>query len=403
MGIVAKAKDTIGSIVEKLIPDYKFMWNNAASWKNISDDTQSTEDQTYFLSLIIDRIAKDISRCEVKHLKNRYVQEGSKYAFALNIRANAMQSASDFLRLLILKLYTQFDVFINYIEATNEFEILDIYSVGFLYEKGEVFLVGKTSDGTQLIYYYEDIIHIRYRPKDIFLSAKNDDITTLIELLTKSTRKQLEELKNSDDIKGLLKLSTALNSDDKAKLISEFRAAVKEGIGVIDNKHEFMELKNDYHVKSSNIKDAQEQLSMIFGVNEKILSGTYSQEEYLAYKQNTLDPLTDNLSQLFTYRLFGNKRKNAEKIVFDLNKLMFSNPAQAGVYLTATKGVITINEARDIINLPPVDGGDEIRVSLNDVNNNLADEYQKNKASLTNTENTKGGANDNDNGKGSNN
>jgi hypothetical protein len=39
-------------------------------------------------------------------------------------------------------------------------------------------------------------------------------------------------------------------------------------------------------------------------------------------------------------------------------------------------GLITINEAREILNLPPVEGGDKRLQSLNYIDSNIANQYQ---------------------------
>lgn len=394
MGVIESIK-TWASEVGIIKPSHNHMWHNPSSWKNVNTG-ESSESNSYVIATLIDRIAKDMSMAEVKHLKDRVPDTNSEFHYCLNTQANRFQSSSDFIYQVIFKLYTQYDVFIKY--ENKEFEVLELTNLAFgIDDESELYLLAQNKKGVSKKYTYSELIHLRFRPAYIDFSAKNDDVTTLIDIITKSTKKQLKELSDSKDIKGLLKLPTALKKEDREKKIKEFKDAVQDDIGAIDNTVDFIELKNNYTADFNSMKVAKQELFTIFGVYEPIINGTYNEAEHNAYKRNTLEPLTKKLSQAFSSKII--KEKN-ERIIFDINSVKLANLGMQSTYINTimSNGVTTLNEARDYIDLPPVDGGDVIRLSLNNVDKDVINDYQLTKASKNlDVTDIEGGDNKNEN------
>lgn len=350
---------------------------------------------TYIQHNIFDRIARDMSMVEFKHLKDGVSVTGSDFVYALNVQANRLQTASDFIYSIVWDLFKKGDVFVRWDKTTKEFENLNINSIKFLVDdSGTVWLQGRTSAGNVVEFLYKDIIHLRHKPTGVFFSQKIDDVDKLLNIVAKTNNAILEEISNGSELRGVLKIPTQIADDLKGKKVEDFKGAIRGGIGTLDAMTEFVELKNNYTANTENSKEALRQLFRYFGVNENILNSSYTKEEYDAYIQSTIAPLCKKLSQAFTGALLTrfqakdtaegeNAGRKKETLIFELNTFKLASIEKQATFLSAfvSSGVGTTNEARDLMDLPPIEGGDTVRVSLNYVNAQIADMYQLTNAS----------------------
>jgi len=106
-------------------------------------------------------------------------------------------------------------------------------------------------------------------------------------------------------------------------------------------------------------------------VGASIINGTYTEDEFSAFYESTVEPFALQLSQEF-------RLKSGVEITFTAERMEFSS-ADTKIKLlheAAPLGLITVNEARRLLALPPVDDGDRRLQSLNYVSADKADAYQ---------------------------
>jgi phage portal protein BeeE len=113
-----------------------------------------------------------------------------------------------------------------------------------------------------------------------------------------------------------------------------------------------------------------------FGTNEHILQNNFGENEWAAYYEGKVEPLLIQLSQALTRLLFTDREiASGNYILFESIRLQHADiktkwaVASGGV----DRGLLTINEAREMMNFPPVDGGD-VRMIRKDFTN--ADEAE---------------------------
>ena len=96
------------------------------------------------------------------------------------------------------------------------------------------------------------------------------------------------------------------------------------------------------------------------------------------------------MSQEFTRKILTRTEQYyGNEIIFEANRLANASNSTKVTICKELKHLFTINEQREIWNRGPVPGGDKLLQSLNDVNSEIADEYQ-----LQKTDN--GGSNKNE-------
>lgn len=198
-------------------------------------------------------------------------------------------------------------------------------------------------------------------------------------------------------------------SSDAMRLTDEQRAKIRQswttaqtgdGSGIA-----VLEAGMKYSPVASSMSDAQMIETRLFNVNEiarffnisPVLLGDLSHSQYgtiesanIEFVQHTLLPYVEMIECEFTRKLIMPNEHNTY-ISFDTNVLLKADKQSESNYITTlTKnGIITINEARVMLGLNPVDGCDDLILPYTDVASNK----------LNNTDEDKNNE-DEDNGKG---
>ena len=126
-----------------------------------------------------------------------------------------------------------------------------------------------------------------------------------------------------------------------------------------------------YSIPQEQIEAVNRQIYDYLGISPKIVSGSYSEDEFSAFYESVIEPFALQLSQEFT-------RKAGAEITFTAERLEFSSAATKIKLLheAAPLGLMTLNEARKLLALPPVPDGDKRLQSLNYVSADKANQYQ---------------------------
>jgi len=107
------------------------------------------------------------------------------------------------------------------------------------------------------------------------------------------------------------------------------------------------------------LKLTKTQICEIFGVAEAQLAGSVSEQDYIYFHQSTLTGYTEPMSQELEFKLFSEKDKYTDRIVFNFDSLLRATAEKrAEVYgKNILNGVMTSNEARKKENLKPLADG----------------------------------------------
>jgi hypothetical protein len=98
-----------------------------------------------------------------------------------------------------------------------------------------------------------------------------------------------------------------------------------------------------------------------FGVNENILQNKVYGNEWSAFYEGAIEPFAIQFSEVLTRMLFTFKEQSmGNQVMATSNRLQYmTNADKLNVSAQLLdRGIISINDAREIWNLPPVEGGD---------------------------------------------
>ena len=234
---------------------------------------------------------------------------------------------------------------------------------------------------------YNAVIHLkaRYDRKRFIGTSPESQLKTTLELLDTTGESLRNAVNNSANLKGYLKYNNFADDEELKQKVREFQeaymnAANDGGIAGLDNSMEFHEITQ--HTNAIPVTQSaflRENLYRYYNVNEKILNSTYNESEWNAFYEAVIEPIALQLSLEFTYKLLSERERGfGNKIIFTANRLQYAT-LQTRVNLGSQlfdRGIITINEYRELMYYEPIEDGDVRMVSLNYVKADEQSIYQ---------------------------
>lgn len=342
----------------------------------------------------IDAIARNGAKLKAKHIRRvdgRMVPPVDSLDRLLQTRPNQYMNAYAFYYKVITHRYLHNNAFV-FIDRGPSGLVNGLYPVScssaeFLeIPSGEIFVRFTFTGGRQVILPYADIIHLRrfYNSQDL-LGEQSQAFTTKLALINTIDQGVANAIQTTANFKGLLKVNAMLKPSDLKKVKDDFVAEYlsienSSGVAALDNRAEYVELKHDPKtVDDKQLNYFKQAIYDYFGVSEGIVQSKYNEDEWNAFYEGTLESMAVEMSTEFTSKLFsGRSQGYGNEVIFEANRLQYaSNKTKIQLIKEAGPlGILTVNEAREVFNLAPVEGGDKRLQTLNVINADKADKYQ---------------------------
>ena len=250
--------------------------------------------------------------------------------------------------------------------------------VKYTYPTGEVFYFD-----------YADTIHLkRHLNNEELTGESNNAIDSLIRLSNAQFTGNVTAIENGSYIRGILKVKKAIVKDEQMKKVKEDFARSflslenSAGLVAVDESTDYIPIDS----KGLNLNEFQfDTVSNLiydyYGVSKKIINNDYNENEWQAFYEGILEPLAMQLSQEFTRKIFTKREiQFNNRIIFEPSKLQYSSNESKVKILKELlpMGLYTINEARELLNLPllnPAEGNKRLQ-SLNYIDSAVAKKYQ---------------------------
>lgn len=350
----------------------------------------------------VDSIARHIAKLSGKHIINNSKQPdtNSKINRLLQDRPNPYMSGYDFL----YKVATQYFLYNNafiLVQKDSRGNLSGLYplsptNVEYVIDtSNEVYLKFLFSNGDKVILHMNEVAVLRrHFNSNELLGDDNSAIMSALQLAHTQSEGMNEAIKNSAQIRGIVKYQQAL-SPSKLKEAKEefmnnyFSMANNGGVVPVDTSMEYTPLKvSDVQIDTSQIKVVKEKIYDYLGISEKIVNGTYDEDGWQAFFESIIEPFSIQIALELTDKVFSEREKAFNnRIVFESSKLQYaSNKSKTNVIKELLPlGVLTVNQALDLLNLPNVEDGDKRIQSLNYVDKDIINQYQMdNKGDVSN-------------------
>lgn len=341
----------------------------------------------------VDAIARNAAKLRAKHVRRtqgEVVVVEDRIERLLSQRPNQKMSAYDFLYKLTTTLMIDNNAFAYPVwDGVNLIAVWPINPVfaEFVEDQSKaIFLRFYFSDGGNVVLPYDQVIHLRrHFYNNDALGEPNTPINAALKAVHTTNEGLAQAIKTSASLRGILKYQGLLQEKDikmnRDRFVTEYMTMQNSGgVAALDGKAEYIELKNQaVTVNAAQMKELRDSVFRYFGVSEAIIKGDYTEDQWDAFYESTLEPLAVQMSLEFTTKLFSERERGfGNEILFEANRLQYASTKTKIVMVEKMipMGLLTINEAREIFNLAPVDGGDKRLVSLNYVDAEKQNLYQ---------------------------
>ena len=355
----------------------------------------------------IDVIATECSKLKPRHIRTNndglVVDVNDSINRLLKISPNPMMTTRDFLEKIIWQLYLNYNAFIYpAFEISPEgkrdykaFFPLAPTMVEFIQdESGQLFTKMTFGNGDAYTFAYSDIIHLRkkYSMSEVMGGGydgqpNNDAILKVLEINDTVLQGLGKAIKATLGIRGILNINTMLDDEKQQAERSRFEASMASGTSgfmTLDLKGDYIPLNPDPKLIDKDTAEfLQSKVLNYYGVSLPILAGTFTDEEYQAFYEKTLEPLIISLGQAFSKCLFTSRElEMGNEIAFYPQKLLFTNIKNkiAAADILGGRGALTNNMLLDLFGYPPYAEGNVRLQSLNYVDVNIAEQYQLTRA-----------------------
>ena len=179
-----------------------------------------------------------------------------------------------------------------------------------------------------------------------------------------------EAVKNTSTFRFMAQLSNFAKPEDLAEERKRFTAknlsTESESGGFLLFPNTYKDIRQvdvkPYTVDADQMEQIRTNVYNYFGVNEDVLQNKAYGDAWSAFYEGAVEPFAIQFSEAMTKALFSEReRAQGSEIIATSNRLQYmSNADKLNVSSQLLdRGIFSINDVRDIWNLPHVEGGDE--------------------------------------------
>ena len=343
----------------------------------------------------VDAIARNAGKLKGSHVVTYGGEKretgDAKLNRLLQVRPNKYMSAYDFLYKLTTRLFLYNNSF-AYLDRDERGSLRAIYPITANHvdilsdAAGSLFCGFMLRNGREVTLPYSDIIHLRrfYNESEV-LGDDNGAIASGIELAQTQNDGVASAIRAGASIRGILSFTQIMSpsklKEEKDAFVKDYLELGNEG-GVIATDQKMTYTPIDHKpilLDADQAKEIKTKIYNYLGLTESIVNSSYTEDEYAAFYESTLEPIAIALSQEFTAKVFNDREQAyGNSILFESGRLQFtSNKTKVSLIAQlAPYGLLTINQALEILNLPSVSDGDKRLQALNMIDQSIATEYQ---------------------------
>lgn len=217
---------------------------------------------------------------------------------------------------------------------------------------------------------YSDIMHLRqdYADDDIFGSSPAPALTQLMECVGTIDQGIVKAIKNSGIIRWLLKFTSSMRPENVKEnvqtFVDNYLSVESETFGAagVDAKAEVKQIEpKDYVPNATQTDRITDRIYSFFNTNKQIVQSCWTEDQWTAYYEAEIEPLAIQLGAELTAKLFDEREKaKGNQIIFESTNLQCASMnTKLGFQAMVDRGAMTPNEWREILNLGPIEGGDQ--------------------------------------------
>lgn len=212
-------------------------------------------------------------------------------------------------------------------------------------------------------------IMVQHQYKSDFLGESNGALLPTMELINIQNQGIEEGVKSAATYRFMAKMSNFSKAEDLKKERQRFTeenfARDAKGGGLLLFPNTYQDIKQidvkPWVVDAESMKIIKENVYEYFGVNEEVLTNKAYGDAWSAYYEGRIEPFAIQFSEVMTKMLYTlREQSQGNKVMATANRLQYmSNQEKLNVSSQLLdRGILSLNDVREIWNLPPVEDGD---------------------------------------------
>lgn len=211
------------------------------------------------------------------------------------------------------------------------------------------------------------VVLVQHQYKRDFFGETNYALEPTVKMIDLNNQGIEEAIKNGATFRFWAKMQNFTMDEDLKKEAERFGSLAfgKESDGMLLFPNTYTDIhqydNKPYTVDPDQMKQIQSNVYNYFGVNEDVLQNRAYGDSWSAFYEGCIEVFAIALSDGLTKAMFTERERSAGNVVtFTSNRLQYMSNAdklQVAAQLT-DRGIFSINEAREVFNLAPVEGGD---------------------------------------------
>ena len=350
-------------------------------------------------------IVNEMKKLQPQHIRlngNDVIPVNSELQRVLE-NPNPLMTTSEFIEKVTWLLFLNYNAFIipTYYEWKDAKGVHRRYSglypiqpsqVDFIEDaSGRIYIKFKFNNGKEYTLKHSDVIHLKYRYSvNQFMGGNeqgqpdNDALLKTLNLNHQLLEGVAKGMKASYAVNAVVKYNTMLDDGKTEKALKDLESKLtksESGFLPMDLRGEYIPISKDLKLVDRDLLEfIDSKILRNYGVPLPILTGDYTQEQYQAFYQKTIEPFVISYGQSFTKTLLTDREKGFKnKIQFypeDLNFMNIKDVLEM-IRLLGDSGGLYENEKRVALGMKPLPELVGVRMqSLNYVNVEIANKYQ---------------------------
>ncbi len=236
--------------------------------------------------------------------------------------------------------------------------------------EGNLYLRFTLRDGRTVTFGYTDIIHLRkdFNNNEVFGDSPVKALAPLMEIVNTTDQGIVKAIKNSNVVRWLLKFNQTLRPEDVKKQTRDFVKNYLDiesetvGAAATDAKMDAQQVDpKDYVPNAAQMDRTVKRIYAFFNTNEKIVQGTYDENEWISHYESNIEPVVMQMSGEYTRKLFSRRERGfGNRVMFEASNLTFASmQTKLNLVQYVDRAIMTPNEVREILHYAPLEGGDE--------------------------------------------
>lgn len=209
---------------------------------------------------------------------------------------------------------------------------------------------------------------VKHQYKSDLFGENNDALKTTMDLIAVQEASIKNAVENSNNYRFIASVGNFTDPEDLAEERKRFtennlRGEQTDGVLLFPNTYtDVKELTNKYYtVDTEQMELIKMNVFDYFGINENVIQGKASSSELDSFYNLSVEPFAIALSEALSKAIYSEEeRAFGNHVYVSANRLQYMNVSEkvSMAQQLGDRGILTINEIRELFNYEPIEGGD---------------------------------------------